>query len=277
MLKTWTFTKWKNVCRCLALHRLKHGPISIALDHSPSARMIVILTKGPILWRCQSPYHRHQWQTCLCAGTVYPRSCFQQFTRFPLLKRPLFVNIPLWVVWWASVQYGSPCSSLLLIPRAQRYLTFRFGFHRAFWCSGGKHVRTPYAASRDQIHHRLWFCCDSFFTCIFSCSFRHHFKTIGGTEMADVEQTQKMIPFITCEISRCQYVCELVFGVKCIWFGFLDPKLILSNNQSRATLCVLETCLMVGLLPLWSSWSLLRCLQRYTTKLPDKKNARLRK
>ena len=30
--------------------------------------------------------------------------------------------------------------------------------------------------------------------------------------MADVEQTQKMIPFITCEISLCQYVCELVFG-----------------------------------------------------------------
>ena len=31
--------------------------------------------------------------------------------------------------------------------------------------------------------------------------------------MADVEQTQKMIPLITCEISPCQYVCELVFGV----------------------------------------------------------------
>ena len=31
--------------------------------------------------------------------------------------------------------------------------------------------------------------------------------------MADVEKTQKMIPFITCEISLCQYVCELVLGV----------------------------------------------------------------
>ena len=31
--------------------------------------------------------------------------------------------------------------------------------------------------------------------------------------MADVEQTQKMIPFITCEISLRQYVCELVLGV----------------------------------------------------------------
>ena len=31
--------------------------------------------------------------------------------------------------------------------------------------------------------------------------------------MADVEQTQKMIPSITCEIPLCQYVCELVLGV----------------------------------------------------------------
>ena len=31
--------------------------------------------------------------------------------------------------------------------------------------------------------------------------------------MADVEETQKMIPIITCEISLCQYVCELVLVV----------------------------------------------------------------
>ena len=31
--------------------------------------------------------------------------------------------------------------------------------------------------------------------------------------MANVEQTQKMVPLITCEISLCQYVCELVLGV----------------------------------------------------------------
>ena len=31
--------------------------------------------------------------------------------------------------------------------------------------------------------------------------------------MADVEQTQKMIPFITCEMSLRQYVRELVLGV----------------------------------------------------------------
>ena len=31
--------------------------------------------------------------------------------------------------------------------------------------------------------------------------------------MANVKQTQKMITFITCEISLGQYVCELVLGV----------------------------------------------------------------
>ena len=31
--------------------------------------------------------------------------------------------------------------------------------------------------------------------------------------MANVQQTQKMIPFITCEISFGQYLCQLVFGV----------------------------------------------------------------
>ena len=31
--------------------------------------------------------------------------------------------------------------------------------------------------------------------------------------MANVKQTQKFIPFITCEVSLRQYVCELVFGV----------------------------------------------------------------
>ena len=45
------------------------------------------------------------------------------------------------------------------------------------------------------------------------CSSRHRLQAVGGIEKANVEQTQKMIPFITCEISLCQYVCELVLGV----------------------------------------------------------------
>ena len=69
--------------------------------------------------------------------------------------------------------------------------------------------------------------------------------------MADIEQAQQMIPLIKCEISFGQDVCELdevLVSMQLIWiFG---SKLIRSNNQSCATLWVLETCLIVGLLPL---------------------------
>ena len=40
---------------------------------------------------------------------------------------------------------------------------------------------------------------------------------VDGIEVADVEQTQKIVPFITCEISLCQYVCELVFYTSRLW------------------------------------------------------------
>ena len=66
--------------------------------------------------------------------------------------------------------------------------------------------------------------------------------------MANIEQSQQMIPFITCEIPFCQDVCQMVLGVD-VFYLDLRVKIILSNNQSRATLWVLETCLIVGLLP----------------------------
>ena len=37
---------------------------------------------------------------------------------------------------------------------------------------------------------------------------------VDGAEMADVEQTQKMVPYITCEnFPLVQHVCKLVLGV----------------------------------------------------------------
>ena len=69
--------------------------------------------------------------------------------------------------------------------------------------------------------------------------------------MADIKQGQQMIPFITCEVPFGQDVCELVFGVDVFDFFFdFGSRLIRSNSQSRATLWVLETCLIVGFLPL---------------------------
>ena len=66
--------------------------------------------------------------------------------------------------------------------------------------------------------------------------------TASGAEMADIEQMKKIVPLITCDISFSEHVGVLVFGVNVTDLNFC--------NQSRATLWVRATCLIVGLRPL---------------------------
>ena len=73
--------------------------------------------------------------------------------------------------------------------------------------------------------------------------------TASGAEIADIEHKKKTVPFVACEHPFSQQVCELVFGVNVTDLNF-GSRLILSNNQSTATLWVRETCLIVGLRPL---------------------------
>ena len=69
--------------------------------------------------------------------------------------------------------------------------------------------------------------------------------------MADVGQMKKIVPFVTCEITFGQYVCELVFGVNVSNLNFrIKINSVKQPNQSKATLWVLDTCLIVGLRPL---------------------------
>ena len=69
--------------------------------------------------------------------------------------------------------------------------------------------------------------------------------------MADNEQNKKIIPLLTREIPFGQHVFELVFGVNLtdldFWVQIDSVKQLI---QSRATLWVRESCLIVGLLPL---------------------------
>ena len=100
-----------------------------------------------------------------------------------------------------------------------------------------RQARIPYTASRYQIRHRPWFCCDSFFTCIFLCSFRQHFDAVDGAEMANVEQTQKMghssrVKFSFVSVSPSWFLVSMYL----IWI--LESRLIRSNNQSRATITI---------------------------------------
>ena len=67
--------------------------------------------------------------------------------------------------------------------------------------------------------------------------------------MADVKQGQQMIPLITCEISFSQDVCELVFGIDVFDLDFgVQVNSIEQPIESNSV--GLETCLIVGLLPL---------------------------
>ena len=64
-------------------------------------------------------------------------------------------------------------------------------------------------------------------------------------EIHDVEQTKKMVPLITREITFTQHVSELVFGVNIIdlFYGVQ----INSVKQPNETLCYRDTRLIVGL------------------------------
>ena len=54
--------------------------------------------------------------------------------------------------------------------------------------------------------------------------------------MADVTQKEKIVPLITCEISLCQHVCELVFGVDILglnlWIQIDSVKQPLKSNSA---------------------------------------------
>ena len=139
------------------------------------------------------------------------RSIIHQFIRFPLWRRPSFINIQFWAAWWVCVNNGSvrsfranngfPVLSYFSACELRGLWLSCLVFPQAFWCSRRKRWWRPYAASRDQIHHWSRLCCGSFFNWFFLCSFRHHFRTLCRTEIANVKLTEKMIPFATCEIS----------------------------------------------------------------------------
>ena len=113
------------------------------------------------------------------------------------------------------------------------------------------------------------FCRKSFFSFLLLHPFRYRvgaayqagsLSAASRAEMADVEQMKKIIfyssrlnlPLVRMSASWC------LVSMYRIWI--LGSMLILSNNQSKATLWVLDTCLSVGRLPyiiilITASWS----------------------
>ena len=80
-------------------------------------------------------------------------------------------------------------------------------------------------------------------------------------------QTQKMFPFITCEISLCQYVCESGVLVSTYLIVDLGVPNWFDRITNQEQLCgSWKHVSLQGFFPLWSSWSLLRCLQSFYSK-----------
>ena len=249
--------------------------------------MIWILTTNLILWRCWKPYHRHQQQICPCA--VWTNRVVVHLQTSPFLlpiilhqiskRRPCFVNIPFWVAWWGNVLYKSHRSWLLLSPRTLKYSTFISGFPRSFWCDKSKHNKIPFAASQDQIHLRLRFCCDSIFTCLFLRSFRHHFGAACWAKDADI--------WTDGEEDSIHHMWYFPWSI-CLWSVFLWCQCILfgSWGQNWFYQTTNQEQLSVGsgnMSHCWTSafhYHLDHCFvvfKHIQTKLPSEKNWRLKK
>ena len=85
LFRTWSFTLCKN--------DLDPNDVS----DSASAEFFILI------------FCNNETVRVLCGYNKFPRSIIHQFIRCPLLRRPFFVNIPLWVAWWVSVpQQVSP-------------------------------------------------------------------------------------------------------------------------------------------------------------------------
>ena len=82
-------------------------------------------------------------------------------------------------------------------------------------------------------------------SCVF---FWHHFRTLFWTGMANVFEHKRWFHSSRVQIPLASMSASwFLVSMNLIWI--LESKLIRTNNESRATLWVLQTCLIVGLLP----------------------------
>ena len=186
-------------------------------------------------------FHRTRWKVQVLVRFCSSRS-LQAYVRFYIWLPHLRTRRCVILIWIFSSRL--PCTSF-----QTQALTGCSEYRRAVRRPRTLHRWRACYSLRNQVHHRSWLCHNYFFSCSFLCPFRYCLGAAGRAEIADVEQTEEMVPLITCEIAFCQHVCELVLGVNVLGLDFL-VRLILSNNQSSATLRVRDTCLIVGFLPL---------------------------
>ena len=209
---------------------------------------------------------KESWLGLVCLSprgyNVLLRSIIHRFVNFPRLRRPDFVIIPLWVTCWerASSQLfviitrhvswvvahnGLHCAILflnfptpgILIPINSLLQTF---WRRRWGIRGGP---------CNKSHHWSRFHCDSLLSwillyfCLPSLQQTVELKLlILNKHNRWFHSSRVEFPFVSMSASW------LLLSMYLTWI--LRFKLSRSNNQSRATLWILETCLIVGLHPL---------------------------
>ena len=130
------------------------------------------------------------------------------------MRRPSFVIVPSWVAWWVlRIQRVSPFYRIFSVCGLRRVWRSCLVFPGLSDAEEGNTTGVLSLHRETKFIIGLDFAVTLASPDFFLCSFRHNFRTPCRTEMANVKQTQKMIPFLACEISLCQYVCELVLGV----------------------------------------------------------------
>ena len=67
------------------------------------------------------------------------------------------------------------------------------------------------ASAQNQVQRRLRLCHNSLFSCSLLHPFRYHFGAPSRAENADIEQMEKIIPVITCEIASVSMSASCFF------------------------------------------------------------------
>ena len=142
----------------------------------------------------------------------------------------------------------SPRSWLLLIPRAQRYLTFKFGFSRL-----SDAVKASTFGSL-AVHRENKFIIGFDFavtlsspssSCVFSKSLQDNWWNWNGWSWTNTKDDSihhvRNFPLSVC--------LRVGFRCQCIWFGSWCPNWFCQTTNEKQLCGFLETCLMARLLP----------------------------
>ena len=174
----------------------------------------------------------------------FPWSIVRRSSTFPLLRRPRLTIILFWITWWWRSLSGFPDRSSLATDFPGSWYPYEVlpGFDEVEEDTTEGILAVKFIMGRDLAVTR---------SSPDSCWARFAIAAVQAVELQRLilnkvnkwfHSSRVKFPLVRMSASW------LLVSMYLIWI--LGSRLIRSNNQSRATLWVLETCLIVGLLPL---------------------------